>query len=53
MKYQSDQEIIVSRTGKTHKIVGSSMRGDFPFYVLDDGTYYWEYELLAKIVPTK
>lgn len=51
MKYQVDDEVIVNRTNKTHKIVSCSMRGDFPFYALDNKTHYWEYELSAKSMP--
>ena len=46
-----DSEVIVIRTGKTHLVVksfdGASEGKSHDYYLLDNGTHYWAFELRA------
>jgi hypothetical protein len=55
MKFLIGDEVIVLRTGKTHRVFWARTRGALTenFYALDNGTYYWEHELKSKTEEQK
>lgn len=47
-KFNIDDEVMVIRTKKLHKVWSYSVREPASSYVLDNGTAYWEFELKGK-----
>ena len=51
LKFNVDDEVMVIRTKKLHKIVSASDGDPASSYVLDNGTAYWEFELKGQDAP--